>query len=31
MQFWFLEGMLRGAMADRPRRADLPEARPYFE
>lgn len=31
MQFWFLEGMLRGAMADRPRRTRQPAARPYFE
>jgi hypothetical protein len=31
MQFWFLEGMLRGAMADRPRRTRQPDARPYFE
>jgi hypothetical protein len=30
MQFWFLEGMLRGAMADRPRRHMMVE-RPYFE
>jgi hypothetical protein len=30
MQFWFLEGMLRGAMADRPRRQAIVE-RPYFE
>jgi hypothetical protein len=30
MQFWFLEGMLRGAMADSPRRQMVVE-RPYFE
>jgi hypothetical protein len=30
MQFWFLEGMLRGAMADRPRQ-QMVVGRPYFE
>jgi hypothetical protein len=30
MQFWFLEGMLRGAMADRPRQQMVVD-RPYFE
>jgi hypothetical protein len=30
LQFWFLEGMLCGAMADRPRR-DMYAQRPYFE
>jgi hypothetical protein len=31
LQFWFLEGILHGAMADRPRRAALRDTRPYFE
>jgi hypothetical protein len=30
MQFWFLEGILRGAMADRPRRETLAQ-QPYFD